>query len=46
MNGVRPWRPVPPHSEPPHHTAMSALQASERLATADHLPSGIEMSTD
>lgn len=47
MNGVKPWRQMQ-HSEAPHNDAASTLQglASQRLATADHLPSSIEMSMD
>jgi len=47
MNGMRPWRQMP-NSEVPLHDASSTLQglASQRLATADHLPAGMEMSTD
>jgi len=47
MNGVKPWRQIP-LSEVSQNDATSTLQglASQRLATADHLPGSIEMSTD
>ena len=47
MNGVKPWRQLP-LSDVSENDATSTLQglASQRLATADHLPGGIEMSTD
>ena len=42
MNGVKPWR-LTPRSEALHSDAASTL-ASQRAA--DHLASGVEMSTD